>query len=275
MASNPVSISTLIADRIASLSKLVFVVFFAVFLAACSDSASISQSPTPTVSPQADTNPITIDTDSHNRHTTGSVDFTNSNDDIWPPQPTGITNVEIIEQVTTTTSDRVKKNLSVENSRKAILADSTLNELLGKNYVWLGEHLVESKSGDNSHTELEIFAYDSNSLITVAVKAGDIINFTQSDASSYQPAESQSEVEAAIFLASVALSEQGFTEHQQLTGTALLAHPSASEIAESGQMFYAERILYVTFGPGNGVLPHYRATVNLSRSVVEQSGAIE
>jgi len=257
------------------MSKPVFVVFLAVFLAACNDSDSINQSPSTTVSPQSDTNSIIIDTDNHNLHTSGTVAFTNSNDDIWPPQPTGITNVEIIEQVTTTSSDRVKKNLNVENGRKAILADSTLNALLGKNYVWLGEHLVESKSGDGNHTELEVFSYDNNSLITFAVKAGDIISFTQNDASSYQPAESQSEVEAAIFLASVALSEQGFTEHQQLTGTALLAHPSASEIAESGQMFYGERKLYVTFGPGNGVLPHYRATVNLSRSVVEQSGAIE
>ena len=265
-------------DRIIARFSVLAVILMVVLLAACGGGGEIENQGT-TVSPQADNIPTDSANDTHDEtdHSQGSIEFTDSNTDVWPPQPTGITNVATITQTITSQNDPIKKQQRKEQTQNTILAESKIQSLIGKNYVWLGEHKAADKSSDDQYRKVEIFSYDSNTLITVAVnkQSGNIIEYQLTAAGNYQPPESRDEASKAISLAKHALRKQGFTEHEQLTGTALLAHPSAAEIAESGTTFYPERKVYVTFGPGRGELPHYRATVNLSRSIVEESGVIE
>ena len=244
----------------------------------CDNGALSEHNVTTTVNPQANpgqTNP------GHNNHGQGYgnsfIVFTDSNDNIWPPQPTDITEIETIAQIGGDTNDIAKKAKSRANIRQKILNHPQIKTLLGENIAWLGIHQLESKSGDDNLIEMEVFGYDTNTLVTVVIDTdtNEISDYRSNDANIYQPAESREEVSRAIALAYNALLEQGFTEHKNLTGTGLLAYPNAAEAAESGHTFYNDRKLYVTFGTGDGTLPQYRATVNLSSSVVEHSGAIE
>jgi len=278
VALNKQQLRKLTIDRIIRRCCALAAVVMVVLLAACGgsnetkDATSNSPDQTASVAPQSNT----TDSDTHADNQT-FLEFTDSNTDIWPPQPTGITNIATIEQFITNAADPVKNLQRKEQTQKTILAEAQIQSLIGKNYAWLSDQHVTNKAGNEKYKQLQIFSYDNNTLVTVSVDeaANRIIDYQLTAAGAYQPPESRDEASKAIALATQALRGQGFTEHEQLTGTALLAHPSATEIAQSGHTFYEERKLYVTFGPGNGELPHYRATVNLSRSVVEESGAIE
>ena len=278
MALNKQQLRKLTIDRIIRRCGALAAVALVVLLTACGggndakDATGNLPEQTASVAPQANT----TESDTHADNQT-FLEFTDSNADIWPPQPTGITNIATIEPFLTNEADPVKNLQRKVQTQKTILAEAQIQSLIGKNYAWLGDHHVANKTGKDKYKQVQIFSYDNNTLVTVSVdnETNSIIDHQLTAAGTYQPPESRDEAGKAIALATQALRGQGFTEHEQLTGTALLAHPSATEIAQSGHTFYEERKLYVTFGPGNGELPHYRATVNLSRSVVEESGAIE
>lgn len=201
-----------------------------------------------------------------------SVRYTDSDQDIWPPQPLDMTNVEILLEVSKLPS--VSRNA---NATQAIRTSPEISDMLGTRYEILASHEVSGKSDDATHIETEIFAYETNQVVTLILNASDntLIRHTVADAASYQPPESQTEVNQAIELATHALSKQGFTEHLALKGTGLLAFPTAAETASTGQPFFSTRKIYVTFGEGNGKLPEYRALVDLSTLTVENSGAIQ
>lgn len=217
-----------------------------------------------------DETPIDTAADHHTNHAT--IRFTDSNADIWPPQPTDITNVAEVTAV-----DFARPGRQMPDRERFANLDTDVAILLGERYEVLASHTIRNKSDVVTHIETEIFAYDTNQVITVEFSAdgGTIIGHTVTFAHQYQPPESQQEVERAISLAKDALSAQGFSDHLVLKGTGLLAYPTATETAATGHQFFSQRKIYVTFGTGNGELPQYRALVNLSNSTVESSGAIQ
>lgn len=198
-----------------------------------------------------------------------TIRFTDSNVDIWPPQPEGITEVASIATADVA-SNEVKVSRTIKNT--AVLADA-----LGKRHEILAQRIVQDKLGKVLRKDTEIFDYESNQVVTVSFDASgkEIIRWVSNDARLYQPPESQAEVSRAIELAAIDLSKQGFTEHLELHGTGLLAYPGTAESAATGASFFSQRKIYVTFGIGNGELPQYRALVNLSTSTVESSGSIQ
>ena len=213
------------------------------------------------------------DNDHHRPNTENR--FTNSTDDIWPPQPKNISNLEkiVITGIDPATPD--KKELQRELAKTAMLSNSTIRSALDQNHTVLTSQLITNKLDEPVSTEFHIFNYDSNQVLTVTVGNNEQVSYTKSDASEYQPPETQAEAKTAIALARTDLQAQGYTTHNELIGTALLAYPGAAEVASTVSQFYHDRKLYVTFGPGNGELPHFRALVNLSQSVVENSGPIQ
>jgi len=216
---------------------------------------------------------IATATDDHSNADQLTIHFTDSNEDIWPPQPLNITDVTPLPSVSVAKAN-VEKTAKIT---QALLADSEVQKSLGDDFEVLTRYEIKNKSDVVSHIETEVYSYNTNQVITVKFSADSntILDHISADANKYQPPESQTEVRQAIALAEDALNQQGFTDHRKLRGTGLLAFPTAIETAETGHQFFSERKIYVTFGTGNGELPQYRALVNLSNSTVENSGAIQ
>ena len=240
------------------------------------NSSTEVETPVQTTGDQTATTPptnIATVTDDHANSDQSTIHFTDSNADIWPPQPVNITDVTTLHSVTI-----AKTNLEkTAKSTKALLADSEVSKSLGQHFEVLAQYEIKNKSDVITHIETEVYSYNTNQVITIKFSADSntILDHTVAAAHNYQPPESQTEVRQAIALAEDALYKQGFTDHLKLRGTGLLAYPSAIETAETGHQFFNDRKIYVTFGGGNGVLPQYRALVNLSNSTVENSGAIQ
>ena len=209
----------------------------------------------------------------HNDHTgaISAVLYTDSELDIWPPQPQNITEITALDVATDNASELLAKTV------RSIKSQGSFDGLLGTRHEVLARHELRDKSGKLTSIEVEIFDYDANQVLTVELAAdrSTVVNHTLKAAHLYQPPESQDEVRRAIELAAIALDQQGFTNPFNLKGTGLLAYPTAAQSAASGFHFFNDRKIYVTFGDGKGVLPEYRALVNLSTGIVESSGAIQ
>jgi len=207
-----------------------------------------------------------------------TVRFTDSAENLWPPQPKDITNVQAVgtqpREKANPANTQVRESAAAQPNSNSIFNNNNVVEAVGDHYAVLATYELKDKAGNNS-TEIEIFNYTDNLLVTVSIKADGKITTKTAAAYEYQPAESQVEVQQAITLARTALSANGYLDHERLIGTGLLAHPTAAEIARSGKQFYSQRKIYVTFGMGGGAVPNYRALVNLSTEVVEQSGPIQ
>lgn len=227
--------------------------------------------PNPQPDPQDETatgaEPVTPPAAHHANHAT--IRFTDSSTDIWPPQPADITDVAEIPA-----ADFARPNREPFTNLDAY---PNIANLLGERYEVLASHTIRNKSDMVTHIETEIFAYDTDQVVTVKLSAdgSTVIGHRVAFAYQYQPPESKSEVQQAIALAMHALSAQGFSDHLTLNGTGLLAYPTATETAATGHQFFSQRKIYVTFGTGNGELPQYRALVNLSNAAVESSGAMQ
>lgn len=233
-------------------------------LVACGDAELIDPGDggidqTPTVSGETDT------------HEAQAVEFrfSDSQDAIWPPQPRGMTQVQTLPlQVLTGRDD-------LATVKQLAMRDTAVAGALGDNYQNFASHIEGSKDGGDRSVAFEFYNYDSNETIAVQVDATDEVRVNRTGALEYQPPESLQERQNAVALAAIALREQGFADLNALKGTALLAYPSEREVAATGSQFYAQRMLYVTFGPGDGKLPVYSALVNLSDNVVVRSGPVQ
>lgn len=214
-----------------------------------------------------------------------TVRFTDSDENLWPPQPIDITNVQTVGdqpapinqttgQTTNQAATQVRESAAAQVNANSIFDNSIVVQAIGERYAVLANYQVTDKAGNN-HTEIEIFNYSDNLVVTVNVGSDGSITTKTAAAFEYQPAESQAEVQHAISLARKALIANGYLDQERLIGTGLLAHPTAAEVARSKKQFYSQRKVYVTFGVGGGAVPDYRALVNLSTEVVEQSGPIQ
>lgn len=187
---------------------------------------------------------------------------------IWPPQPLGMTGEEAFPS---SARSGAQKNI-VNAARGRVMNNPQVREALGDDYVEFDGSLGDSK-GDITASFL-FFSYTGNETIEASLFRSGDVTVTAYAASEFQPTEHASEVGRAIDLAGAALTTAGY-ETAGLTGTAMLAFPPADDNTDSGQQYYPDRVMYVTFGVGDGELPAYRALANLTTGEVTQAGVVQ
>jgi hypothetical protein len=187
---------------------------------------------------------------------------------IWPPQPLGMSN----EQPLPASAMESARGNVINAARSIVMNNPAVRQVLGDDYIEFDGSLGESKSDVTA--SFLFFSYSSNETVEVELlRSGEVVSQTYA-AFEFQPTEQAAEVERAIALADAALNSAGFAT-DGLTGTAMLAFPRASDDTDNGQQFYPERVLYVTFGEGDGELPAYSALANLSTGTVSEEGLIQ
>ncbi len=221
-------------------------------LVACSDTSGLS---------------VTKNTNTDIDVTSNHTAHTDVEQGIWPPQPLGITNIEGYPA-----SARSGAEQSViDSARRALMNNPETREVLGNNYRQFDGSLGSGKSDITA--SFLFYNYLNNTTIEARLtRAGNVVNEVF-PASEWQPPEHSDEVVEAIALGQASLAENGY-ETAGLEGTAMLAFPQISQIASTDRHYYSERLLYVTFGQGDGAIPVYSALVNLSNGSVTESGLV-
>lgn len=187
---------------------------------------------------------------------------------LWPPVLAGIENIRPAPL-----SARTAARDSVLNVMRASLMNNReVQAALGNQFREFDASLQSSKGSESS--AFLFYNYTDNTTVQIGFLATGDIQIDTQPASAFQPPEHEEEVAQAIALAASTLEESGYSL-ANLQGTGLLAFPPAHELPDTTTAFYAERVLYVTFGPGNGELPEYRALVNLSTNAVTDAGPIQ
>lgn len=211
--------------------------------------------------PEMSTDPLP--TDSTDQHLSTLVD------DSWPPQPVAMENVQPMPASALSGA----RNSVLEAARTSIMNNPATRSLLGSNYLDFGGSLSGDKS--DSTAAFLFFNYTSNETIEIFLGRDGGITTDTYPAAEFQPTEHEDEVDQAIALAQTHLREAGF-ETEALNGTAMLAFPrAAASSLDNQQPFYPQRMLYVTFGPGNGELPIYTALVDVSNQLVTEAGPVQ
>jgi hypothetical protein len=223
---------------------------------ACSDSGGLSVTPTDGGT-ETDVGAEVAD---HTAHTDVA-------DGIWPPQPSGISNIEGYPA-----SARAGAEQGViDAARRAVMNNPAASQDLGDNFRQFDGSLGDSKSDITA--SFLFYNYTNNTTVEASLtRVGEVVT-TVYPAAEWQPPEHSEEVIEAITLGQSSLQESGF-DTAGLTGTAMLAFPQISQISSSDQHYYSERILYVTFGNGDGEVPIYSALVNVSNGTVTDSGLV-
>jgi len=237
-------------DRKRSASVLLLAVMAG--LAACGDSAQISGG-------SEDSRLVDLPSD-HTAHTGVA-------EGIWPPQPLAMTDVQGYPA-----SARASAEESViDNALRAVMNNPDTAAALGDNFRQFDGALGDSKSDITA--SFIFYNYDNNTTVQSRLtKTGSVEN-DLFPASEWQPSEHRIEVTQAIDLGRDSLLDNGY-ETAGLVGTAMLAFPPISEVVSADRHYYAERIMYVTFGEGDGAIPVFSALVNLSEGTVTESGLV-
>lgn len=226
-------------------------------LTACSDSDGLS------VTAGNTGNTDTTNVESVGNHTA----HTNVADGIWPPQPAGI---EDVEGYPASARSGAAQSV-VESARRSLMNNPDTRAALGDNFRQFDGSLGDNK-GDVTASFL-FYNYSNNTTVEAHLtREGSIVN-NVFPASEWQPPEHADEVIEAIELSQASLVASGY-EVAGLEGTAMLAFPQINQIASAERHYYAERVLYVTFGEGDGEVPVYSALVNLSNNTVTDSGMV-
>ena len=220
--------------------------------------------------------PTTEPTVDNHKHILG-VEFTSADSGIWPPEALNATNVvgvrnyaSGIQSQTLATSVIVKERFE---------RDAALQNIRGSRYASFEIEIVNEKEDTTQKSE-DIYArtsyynYDSNLTVDAWIDSADAIQYSVTPGYETQPPENREEEASAVALAKAALLSEGFSDVSTLKGTAMLAFPNKAEVERTGNYFYSDRILYATFGQGDGEVPVYSALVNLSKNTVSDSGKI-
>ena len=186
----------------------------------------------------------------------------------WPPQPLNATSVEPLPA----SALGGVQSLVLDAARRTVLTNPGVLASLGDNFQAFDGSLGNQKDGVIA--TFLFYNYDTDQTITVDMQPDGRIDSLAQAASVYQPQEHPDESAEAIGLAQSALEDLGFAT-DGLLGTALLAFPKSQDIANPAEQFHAQRLLYITFGSGNGALPVYSAMVNLSTGVVSDAGLVK
>lgn len=207
-------------------------------------------------------------------HQEASVSYSTIAAGIWPPQPVGISDIRPFVSESNVESDRATKVAdTVSTALSLAMREPQVLALLGHRYEVTGQYTDTDKNGQIQAITVEIFSYSHNQIVGISVDTDHRIITSHQSAREYQPAETESEVQRAIALAADQLLLQGY-ETSHLIGTGLLAHPTSKEVNSHGNTFYEQRVIYVTFGRGEGTTPLFRANVNLSTETVIKAGPL-
>ena len=234
------------------ITHLAFVSALPLLVVACDNGNSVSPVPT-------DAQP---DATQDHIHTTGIEQG------FWPPQPEGITNAIALPASALSGA----QSSVLDAARRNVLSNPSVRSLLGDNYQEFPGNISPAK--DDRVADFQFYNYSTNQTLKVSLNDDGSVSAQANSAAEFQPPEHPQEIERAIELARADLSAGGY-DLSGLTGRALLAFPPASDLAAVSEQFYPERLLYVTFGPGDGELPNYSALVNLSTSAVTESGLVK
>ncbi len=186
---------------------------------------------------------------------------------VWPPVLEGIENMQPLQG----TALAGARESVVHAMRASVLNNPQVKQALGSNYREFEASLSDSKS-DSSAVFL-FYNYDENTTVEASFSNNGTVLLNKTAASTFQPAEHADEIPQAITLARSTLVESGYNL-SGLIGTAILAFPPSNQIENTTESFYDQRVLYVTFGTGNGELPEYSALVNLSAASVSDAKLI-
>lgn len=188
--------------------------------------------------------------------------------DTWPPKLSGIEN----EQSFSLRRRSAVRDTVIEAARSAVMNNRSVRLALGDEYAEFGASLSDEKSADTA--SFLFFNYDRNVTIEAIFEKSGNVRIVEVAAGDFQPGENVQEVAQAITIAQAALEREGFST-TGLEGTAMVTHLPASQMAVNGAGFYAERVLYVTFGDGEGELPAFSALVNLSTESASDVGPVK
>jgi len=180
---------------------------------------------------------------------------------VWPPILKGMQN----EQPLQGSALGAAQESVVDAMRARVLRNPGLLQALGSDYREFEASLGQEKSA--SSAVFLFYNYSTNTTVEATLFADSDVRVNTQSASLFQPSEHAQEVPVAIGLGRNALLADGY-QLAGLTGTAMLAFPPSNELPDDTNTFYTQRVLYVTFGPGNGELPEFSALVNLSDSSV-------
>jgi len=216
-------------------------------------------------------------TNPDHKHIIG-VEFTGTGDGgVWPPQALGATNVTAVRNYSGGLSMQTLASSFVVKER--FDKHSGLNSIRGSRYASFEIDIVDEKDVAGKDTEgvyarTTYYNYVSDLTIDAWIDSNDSIQYKVQPAYTTQPPENREEEAEAVRLAKADLLSKGFGDVNNLKGTAMLAFPSEDDVAATGNGFYSQRILYATFGQGDGQVPVYKALVNLSQSTVSDSGRV-
>lgn len=185
---------------------------------------------------------------------------------VWPPTLTNIEN-EVVLPVPLRTRGA---DVVITAARNAVRNNPGIRNLLGNDYREYEASIGNNK--DDTVASFLFFSHDNNTTIDVKMASDGTLSPTVYPSTEYQPTENLDEVDEAINLGTNALQSQGLNTNT-LKGTAMLAFQPSTNNSVPNQ-YYSDRVLYVTFGPGDGVEPVYWALVNLSQQSVMNSGEI-
>ncbi len=197
----------------------------------------------------------------------GHTEHTDIAEGIWPPEPLGMTNVQ---QVPASARKSVLGGV-IDAARSSVLNNPRLKSALGADYREFEATLGDPKL--DTAASFVFYNYATDESVVAELKADGEVAYETYPAVVFQPAEHNEEVEQAIALGADSLMLAGY-ETSGLSGTAMLAFPPASSSTEPPGRFYPQRMMYVTFGTGNGELPVYSALVNLGSKSVIESGVV-
>jgi len=213
-----------------------------------------------------DKNPSPGDSGHEHEHVSGI------SDGVWPPQPTNASNMKILPPKASTRAAGGARESVLDAARQAVMTNPNTRALLGENFRLFNASLADPKASDTA--SFVFYNYSTNQTIIASLQPDGAIDNQVMAAEQFQPAEHPEEAAQAIQMADEALTAAGFNT-DELIGTALLAFPPVAQISNQQQHFYPQRILYVTFGPGDGELPVYSALINIGSATVIESGLLK
>jgi len=180
---------------------------------------------------------------------------------VWPPVLAGMEN----EQALQATALGAAQASVVDAMRGSIMNNPQVQQALGSNFREFDASLGDPKG--NESASFLFYNYSNNTTVEALFAPSGQVQVQSQAASQFQPAEHAEEVPLAIELGRGALVSDGYSL-ANLTGTAMLAFPPSNQLPDNDNTFYPTRVMYVTFGPGDGLLPEYSALVNLSDNSV-------
>lgn len=222
-------------------------------LSACSDSNDLSGM-------EGNVDSV-IPSGSHTAHT-------DVGDGIWPPQPSGITNVEGYPASARSGAE----HSVIDSARRNVMNNPDTQNALGDNFRQFDGSLGDSKSDITA--SFVFYNYSNNTTVEAKMGRDGSVSSDIYPATEWQPPEHVEEVAEAIMRGEEDLLANGY-ETNGLQGTAMLAFPPLSQLADTNRHYYPERIMYVTFGEGDGAVPIYSALVNLSTGAITESGLVK